>query len=161
MSVSLGTTNSGRIANKNGVNLEKFVQEKLRDLGYQEVDLINNSSLFERNFQKQAAVGQTLYGKDWKVDFFLRYKDVFPEDLVVECKWQSSTGSIEEKFPFLVGNIEKNQIPCIVVLDGEGYTQAAKQWIIKQAQKSHFLLHVWGMAEVQKAVNKGFFGTYL
>ncbi len=40
--------------------------------------------------------------------------------LVIQCKWQVSTGSVEENYPFQVLSIQLNEFDTIIVLDGGG-----------------------------------------
>ncbi len=71
---------------------------------------------------------------------------------MIEGKWQQSSGSVEEKFPFLVLTIEDSGISTLVVLDGGGYSEGAEQWLRNQAGKA-WLLHVFSIPEFQKFVN--------
>lgn len=118
------------------------------------------NSLSGKLYIKQLYVGPTIYNTKRKVDFFIINKDLFPQDLIIECKWQQSPGSVDEKYPFLLLNIEKTNVPTIVVLDGEGYKPAAKVWLAEQVQQNTTknLWHVWSMVEFQKALNNGFLG---
>lgn len=51
---------------------------------------------------------------------------VWPDGLVIQCKWQASSGSVEEKYPFEVLNIQKDEYPTIIVLDGGGYSKGSE-----------------------------------
>ena len=73
--------------------------------------------------------------------------------LVIESKWQQSTGSVDEKFPYLVLNIKsRTPFKTVVVLDGGGYKPNAAKWL--RAQTDDKLIHVFDMAEFHKWVNK-------
>ena len=82
----------------------------------------------------------------------------FPNDLIIECKWQQSSGSVDEKYPFLFFNIVHTGVPTIVLMDGGGYKPAAMQWLKDQVSKTGALIAVWTMAEFHKEVNNGFLG---
>ena len=69
---------------------------------------------------KQVKVGTTVYDSDRYCDFLVLNKDLFPDGLVIECKWQQSAGSVDEKYPFLVVNIMKTGVPTVVLIDGGG-----------------------------------------
>ncbi|MDP2637026.1 MAG: hypothetical protein Q8P03_00205, partial [bacterium] len=63
-------------------------------------------------------MGLTIYETVRKCDFFIVNRELFPDDLIIECKWQQSGGSVDEKYPFLLFNILKTGIPTIILLDG-------------------------------------------
>lgn len=74
--------------------------------------------------------------------------------MVIESKWQQASGSVDEKFPYLVENIKK-QYPykTLIVIDGGGYKRKALEWMKKQVDDK--LIGVYGMDEFQERVNKG------
>lgn len=82
----------------------------------------------------------------------------FPDGLIIECKWQQSNGSVDEKYPFTVYNILKIGVPTIILLDGKGYKRQAMEWLKSQAHPSKALIGVYDMSEFQSLVNKGFLG---
>lgn len=49
----------------------------------------------------------------------------------IECKWQQSPGSVDEKLPYLYLNaVEKYpEQDIIILLDGGGYKAGAKAWL--------------------------------
>jgi hypothetical protein len=81
-----------------------------------------------------------------------------PTDVVAECKWQQSGGSVDEKYPLLVFNILKTGIPTIVLLDGGGYSAEARAWLLEQVHDKGALIGVWDMSEFQRRANNGYFG---
>ena len=94
------------------------------------------------------------------MDFLVINCERFPNDLIIECKWQKSSGSVDEKYPFLLFNIIRTAVPTVVLLDGDGYSAAAKKWLAEQADKemNRALGGVWSMAKFQKKINNGFLG---
>ena len=107
----------GRRANKRGRTLENAVVDIL-DEEYQEVTY----AIF---FAQQCYIGSDIYGKRRRVDFILYHPTRWPRCLVIQCKWQASSGSIEEKHPFEVLSIQLNEFPTIIVLDSGGYSKDA------------------------------------
>lgn len=164
MSLSSGTTSSGTKANKTGNQLERFVQEALRERGYVEFwnhkaqAFANRKSIGGKQFLRQLPVGDTIYDTVRKCDFLVINRAQFPNDLIIECKWQQSSGSVDEKYPFLYFNIIKTGIPTVVLMDGGGYKPAAMAWLKDQVSKTGALIGVWTMAEFQTQVNNGFLG---
>ena len=157
-------TNSGRKANRTGNSLERFVREALQARGYDEFwnhkasVFANRKTLGGKQFVRQVPVGDTIYETTRKADFLILNRDKFPEDLIIECKWQQSKGSVDEKYPFLIFNIVRTGIPTVVLMDGGGYKPAALRWLKENAGKNRALLAVWTMAEFQRQVNDGFLG---
>lgn len=110
-----------------------------------------------RQYIKQLCVGNTIYDTPRTCDFFVVNEHVFPHGLIIECKWQQSGGSVDEKYPFLLFNIMKTGTPTVVLLDGGGYKPAAMEWLRRQVNTGAALIAVWSMREFQKRVNDGFF----
>lgn len=163
-SLSSGITSSGEKATKTGNLLERFVEQILREKGYTEfwnhkaTAFENRTAIGGRQYIKQLPVGKTIYETLRKCDFFIINRELFPEDLIIECKWQQVTGSVDEKYPFLLFNIVKTGIPTVILLDGSGYKKAAMQWLKNQVHEKGALIAVWNMAEFQTKVNNGFLG---
>ena len=156
---------NGARANKTGNMLELNVEDTLKRYGYTEFQgnkkdvFANRKSIDGKQYIKQLPVGETIYKSTRKVDFMLFNRDNFPDGLIIECKWQQSGGSVDEKYPFLYFNILKTGVPTIVLLDGGGYKPAAKDWLAARAEENQkLLLGVWNMAEFQKQTNNGFLG---
>lgn len=156
-------TSSGTKANKTGNRLQKFVEEILRERGYAEFWNYKHQAFDQRKtiggkqFMKQLPVGKTIYDTERICDFFVVNKDKFANDLIIECKWQQSTGSVDEKYTYLVFNIVKLGVPTVILLDGDGYKPAAKLWLKEQVNPNGALIGVWDMKEFSTRVNNGFF----
>jgi len=154
----------GSKANRTGNRLERFVEQTLQEYGYVPIvndtngAFANRTSIGDKRYMTQVPVGPTIYESQRKSDFLVIDKDRFPDGLIIECKWQQSAGSVDEKYPFLLFNIQKTGIPTIVLLDGDGYKPAAKQWLASQAGPNALLRGVWNMGEFHKAINDGFLG---
>ena len=105
-------------------------------------------------YAQQVEVGRDIYGKRRRVDFLLFHPLRHPNGLIIECKWQSSSGSVEEKFPFLVLNITRGEYDAIVILDGGGYNSGAEQWLRSEAGGTR-LKHVFSMGEFSNYASRG------
>lgn len=164
MSLSSETTSSGTHANKTGNRLELFVKQALVDYGYKEFwnykeqVFENRKTVGGKQFACHVSVGKTIYETKRICDFLVINRSLFPEGLIIECKWQQSGGSVDEKYPFLLYNIIKTGVPTILLLDGGGYKKAAEKWIKDQANPMRALTRVLNMAEFQREVNNGLFG---
>lgn len=165
MNLSSETTNSGGTrANRTGNRLERFVMQTLQEKGYKEFwnhkeqMFANRKVVGGKQFAKQVVIDTTIYETRRRCDFLVINKELFPDGLIIECKWQQSSGSVDEKYPFLLYNIFKTGVPTIVLMDGGGYKPAAMKWLKDQANPMRALIGVWTMAELQTKVNNGFLG---
>lgn len=163
MNSSSETTKTNK-ANKTGGLLESFVENILQQRGYaefwdhKEQVFANRKSVGGKQYAKQVIIGETIYETKCKCDFLVLNSELFPDGLVIECKWQESKGSVDVKYPMVVFNILKIGVPTIVLLDGGGYSAKAEKWLRSQAHPTKALVGVYSMQEFQKAVNNGFLG---
>ncbi len=155
---------SGSKANNTGSTLERFVYQALASKGYSEFwnhkaqAFENRKAIGGKQYLKQLPVGLTIYDTVRKCDFLVINRAKFPKDLIIECKWQQSAGSVDEKYPFLLFNIIKTGIPTVILIDGRGYKATALKWLKDQVSKTGALVGVYDMSEFQKVVNNGFLG---
>ena len=153
----------GSKANKTGKNLERFVEATLKSLGYthqhnsRRIQSEENETRI-RYYMKQVQLGKTIYNTNRKADFVVFHPKLFPNSLIIECKWQQTPGSVDEKYPFLIENIEKARLTTIILIDGDGYKPGALEWLRKQEKKIDCLQGVWNMKEFQSEINNGFLG---
>jgi len=145
----------GTRANYTGNQLEAVIQSTLERKGYRFIEKrqFNSARYLEQPiFTKQYPIAKSIYETDLFCDFILYHPIKYGKCLVIESKWQESSGSVDEKFPYLVVNI-REQYPCatIIVLDGGGYKKQAEQWLRRQQDKK--LIHVFNMMEFQRWSN--------
>lgn len=140
-----------------GRDAEDFVATKLGRLGFAERKSLSPLLVEESSYIKQHVIGPTIYGTERKVDFLLwgerldRFDD---NDLVIECKWQASSGSVDEKFPYLVMNIALSKKPTIIILDGGGYRLRAEKWLRDQVDDQEFLEAVVNLGEFERVMKR-------
>ena len=97
-------------------------------------------------FVAQFPIGHSIYGLPLFTDFWVRGAAGLPDGLSIEVKWQQSTGSVDEKFPYLVLNIlERYPCPAVIIADGGGQRPGALQWLRDQVGGN--LLAVFSLAE--------------
>ena len=90
-------------------------------------------------FADHVVTGRNIYAKERRVDFILYHPHKWPDNLVIQCIWQASAGSVDEKFPFEVEYIAHNGLPAAIVLDGSGYSIGAKHWLLQQQGKRNLV----------------------
>lgn len=164
MNLSLEIMANGRQANRTGNSLEEFVEHHLNLNKYiKEMNLLENAIRLrdERHsnsklYARKVLCGKTIYNTDRYCDFLVINKQKFPNDLIIECKWQQAGGSVDEKYPYLYLNIIELGIPTIILIDGGGYKDGALRWLKKQVDSLTALIGVYSMAEFQALVNKEF-----
>ena len=106
-----------------------------------------------RLFVAQFPIGYSIYGLPPLTDFWVRGAPDYPQGLAIEVKWQQSTGSVDEKFPYLVLNIQQcYPCPALVVADGGGQRPGALQWL--RGQVSGNLLGVFSVSEFLAWANR-------
>jgi hypothetical protein len=99
-----------------------------------------------RLFVAQFPIGHSIYGLPLNADFWIRGAPGYPNGLAIEVKWQQSTGSVDEKFPYLVFNIQQcYPCPALVIADGGGQRPGAIQWLRSQVEGN--LLGVYSVTE--------------
>lgn len=152
------TVRGGTQANLTGTVLERHILTRLIDQGYIFVSRdkftpsrILNQAIYTRHFH----VGKSIYGTPQYCDFIAYHPERWPNNLIIESKWQQSGGSVDEKYPYLVLNIQMHyKCPTILVLDGGGYKKGAEKWIRSQVGHGNFE-HVFNLKEFNAWVNKG------
>jgi hypothetical protein len=117
---------SGGEANKNGRILERQIVPLLEENGYKEQPPVAG----EKTFQRHVYVGETVYGSKRHVDILITERDGSKK--CIECKYQKSKGSVDEKFVFLHENIKKTGIPTYVVHGGGGQKPCSIRWLQEQ-----------------------------
>ena len=144
----------GARANKSGIILENQVENILRTYNYfqisphlpkkQQREFILNSILLPKRYAKQVHIGTGIYDTDIYVDFFVVGLPIMPKGLIIECKWQESGGSVDEKFPYLNLNIQNSYpAPTIIVIGGEGMRGGAVDWLKARVEDNHNLVGVY------------------
>jgi len=147
----------GTVANTTGKSLEDFIESKLVERNYAEV----RAKVFRHTYPcpvpiyaKQYFIGKSVYDTNLFCDFIIYHPKKHPACLVIESKWQQAAGSVDEKFPYLVKNIQDiYPHKTVLLLDGGGYKAGAESWI--RGQVGGNLEGVFNMSEFQRWANKG------
>lgn len=82
---------------------------------------------------------KNIYGHDGYTEFLLK-SEKYDLEIRIECKWQQSGGSVDEKFPYLYLNCieampEKH---IVIIVDGGGARDGAVQWLKNAAEEKLF-----------------------
>ncbi len=147
---------NGARANRRGRTLEKNIVDLLDE----EYTSVSPARFFALRilrqpiYAEQCPLGIDIYGKNRRVDFILYHPLRWAGCLVIQCRWQASPGSVDEKFPFEVLSIQKSDFQTIIVLDGGGYNKGAKRWLTGQAGDGK-LLKVFSLGEISRYQARG------
>lgn len=131
----------GAQANRNGKTAEATIYCILKERGY--------------SVDRQVKIGErSIYDSEIIVDIMVYPGGNLPDGLIIESKWQETGGSVDEKYPYLVENIKAcYPMPCIIILDGNGYKRGAGTWLRSQVDGKK-LLHVFSFAEFLSWCNR-------
>ncbi len=151
----------GTRANKSGGILEANVKATLNGNNYFQVghhvskEAIDNAALLPKRYGRQIYIGLGIYQTALNVDFYIAGIPKFTSGLIIECKYQESFGSVDEKFPYLNLNIQYcYPAPAIVVMGGTGMRQGAVDWLKNQVESNHNLVAVQSLDRFIAWANK-------
>jgi hypothetical protein len=127
--MDMGTKRS----NVTGNQLEVAVKTVLQGKGFE----IINYRIWEKNKENygnelllENVPFTTIYEHKGNTEFLLKSKK-YGLEIRIECKWQQSAGSVDEKLPYVYLNaIEAMPESTIMILiDGDGWKQGAIKWL--------------------------------
>jgi hypothetical protein len=70
---------------------------------------------------RELSLGKTIIGKNRRLDVFALHEPS-GRALAIECKWQESQGTTDEKIPYTLQDLEAMHIPAFVVYAGTGFS---------------------------------------
>ena len=110
----------GRKANFNGSSFESVVEGVLKENGFQ--------------YEKQVKY-TNLYGSNrCKIDFVV-------DNVYIECKFQAVSGSVDEKLPFCLHNLEQFENGMVILGGDHWYTDRGitiREWANKAREEGKF-----------------------
>lgn len=131
------TRRQGTQANLTGKVLEDLVASVFKSHNFEIVEYAEyaRNPASEQDRLVRNIPYETIYGHQGKTEFLvdsprrgLRFR--------IECKWQQSAGSVDEKFPYLIENCKSLPESMVVILiDGKGYKDGALAWLKKAAAR--------------------------
>lgn len=79
--------------------------------------------------RQQVRVARRLWGAERKIDVILTHRAA-RRSLGLECKFQASAGTAEEKIPATIADIAAWPIPGLVVFAGGGFSPNMRQYLL-------------------------------
>ena len=144
-------------SSKNRNYLKSFIENCLKDRDYISVpsNQIDASRYLKQPiYAKHYYIGKSIYEKDLHCDFVVYNPTKYPDYLLIDSKWQQSSGTADEKYVYWLKNIKEfYPYTTIILLDGGGYCDGAEKWVNQQIDDK--LIKVYNMVEFQKWVNEG------
>ena len=70
----------------------------------------------------EVALGKTIIGKDRQIDVFVT-REVDQRAIAIECKYQDAQGTVDEKIPYALQDLEALWIPGCLVYAGSGWSK--------------------------------------
>ena len=90
----------------------------------------------------QLALGKRVWGASRRIDLSLGYSG--RPFLGIECKYQATRGSVEEKCVATLVDIEAWPMPGIMVWTGAGFSPSFRRWLTRTPAAVHFdKLEAW------------------
>jgi len=134
----------GFLANKNGKKLENAIEGLAIKLGYRIIEYKvwrrnplwlqkeNPENLLIKNMQYT-----NIYGGRGTMEFYIKSKRLKFEGRI-ECRYQDSAGSVDEKFPYLYENCiaEKHPKNTVVVAEIKGAKKGSFEWFKDKAENA-------------------------
>jgi hypothetical protein len=124
-----------RKANESGLNLENKVEELIKELGMDSIHHSRIGTRFGKKVLTKSPDGFLLkhvpfinmYGEKSHSEFVWQLNNFGP--IRIECKQQTVRGSVDEKFPYLLGNcLAFDEKDIVLIMEGEGARESAKRW---------------------------------
>jgi len=79
--------------------------------------------------ETEVTAARRLWGAKRRIDGVLVHKRT-GKNLGIECKYQATSGSAEEKIPATIKDIESWPIPGIVVIEGKGFSSNMQGYLM-------------------------------
>jgi hypothetical protein len=151
--ITVDKQQQGRQATHNGSFAEKDLFQRLHAQGYKQWR--EPPTLFPEPYFVHQHQGkfQSIYGTPLVVDFFIWNQWKHPYGLIIEIKYQEISGSVDEKFPYTIANLQEARIPSILLVFGDGARTEAKHWCLQQ--QNSLLTVFTRMDDWIKALNRG------
>jgi hypothetical protein len=143
----------GTLANISGNALEQIVVSTLILKGFTLVnygDYAKSPLSFAHELLIRNAPYLTIYGHPGKTEFLV-LSEKYGLEMRIECKWQQSPGSVDEKFPYLYLNcveaMPERQI--MIIVDGGGAKAGAIRWLKTTSQSRKYLTDFEAAKQIQ------------
>ena len=132
----------GAIANKQGRILENTIIPTFTARGFEVISYSKwrkKPEKYSKELLLTNAPYKSIYGHNGKTEFLVKSQKL-NLNVRIECKWQQSSGSVDEKYPYLYLNcIEAMPEKEIIIVHGGGGMKAgALLWLKESVKQKKF-----------------------
>ncbi len=149
-------------ANITGNTLEKQVQSLFLGKGFEIVmysKWIKNKTKYGQELLLKNVPYSSIYNHKGYTEFLLISKKR-DKEIRIECKWQQTSGSVDEKLPYLFLNVttKMKEKEIMIIIDGGGWKEGAIPWLKEAVNKSEQKkrIKVFSLTEFLTWGNKAF-----
>ncbi len=133
----------GGKANRTGSVLEAIVTSTLSTHGFEVVlyrEYQKEPTRYGTELLLRNVPYTTLYGTRGFTEFLIR-SERYNLETRIECKWQQSAGSVDEKLPYTYLSCAESvpEDDIIILIDGDGFRDGAKSWIREAAAQRRYI----------------------
>jgi hypothetical protein len=127
------------MSNTSGQSFENTVQTIIQSTG---ISVVDYNDYIKNKYSSDVLVKrfpfQSIYKRNSKTEFVLCKNN---RKIRIECKFQTTRGSVDEKFTYAYLNAIESQPEeeIIFVIDGNGYTPEALDWIKEATQNNLYV----------------------
>ena len=122
----------GSRANTSGNTLEASISAVIQSKGFEVVNYKlwkSNKDQYGKELLLCNVPYETIYGHNGKTEFVL-ISEIDELEIRIECKWQQSAGSVDEKYPYLYMNcMQMPEENIFIIVDGGGAKDGAVEWL--------------------------------
>lgn len=132
----------GGLANRSGNTLEATIIGTLGSKGFTTVNYnayMKNPAQYGSELLLRHVPFVSIFGHKAKSEFVLDSQR-YGLKIRIECKWQQSSGSVDEKFPYLYLNCIESmpESKIFIIADGGGAKASSIEWLRKACQEKRY-----------------------
>ena len=139
---------------KNGLDFENATERTLLDLGYLKTNQKRFDHFRERYvpvFCRQYKNGTTVFHRAMVSDFLVYHPEKWPKCLRIECKFQRTTGTAQDKIPKNLEDFKQNAPQLFMLLiGGNGFSLGVSKYLLKQSEEIKNLVGVMNLTTMKK-----------
>lgn len=145
-----------------GNTLEQQVQNLFFGKGFEIVmysKWVKNKKKYSHELLLKNVPYESIYNHKGYTEFLLLSKKL-DKEIRIECKWQQSSGSVDEKLPYLFLNAttKMKEKEIMIIIDGAGWKEGAIPWLKEAVNQSphNYRIKVFSISEFYSWANKAF-----
>lgn len=106
----------------------------------------------------EVTIGTSILGKPRRTDLLVLHRES-GRSLALECKYQDSSGTVDEKIPYALSDLQAMRMPAVVAYAGAGFSEG----VLHLLQASHLAAYCMPGADLRpiprttraEAINSG------